>query len=208
MDDKSRRKDKIIDFVKEAAKREHKAKKNNEPTPVQNQTIKGNNNYQAGRDININKREVKRVILEPSPELLTPAQKQTIKEQITELVNIGVLAGEEKDDLFPFWWSRLQKKFRVNSYLELHQDQYSSVLRWLSQQRVLQRPRLRRRNNEAWRKEFYAGIWAKALKELGQPKQWVYDIVQERIGKTVSSLTELGERDLQKLHRILMSLGR
>ncbi|MBE7415123.1 MAG: hypothetical protein HS130_07815 [Deltaproteobacteria bacterium] len=199
------KKQKIIDLFKEAQKRGKPLGKSK--TPLISQIIEGNGNIQAGRDVNINRRVIKRVLLKPSPELLTPAQKQTIKEKISELVNIGAIAGKDKADLFPLWWSRLQKKFRVNSYLELHQAQYPLVLKWLSQQKAINRPKLRRRDNEAWRKELYLGIWGKT-KELKQPKEWVYFIVQERIGKTVSSLTELGERDIQKLYRILMSMGR
>lgn len=197
------RKNKVVQLFKEAKKKGRRAKK---PIALPaRQIIVGDGNIQAEGDIKINTREVKRFTIEPSPEHITPAQKQTIKEKIAELVEIGALAGKERESLFPHWWTALQRKFRVNSYHELNQDQYEEVLKWLSQQKAINRPKLRRRDNEAWRKEHYKAIWART-RELGKPKEWVYEITMERIGKGVTSLTELGERDLKSLYNIIMAM--
>ncbi len=200
------RKDKIVNFFKEAKRRAKKAvPKAAAPTPSANFHVNGDGNIMAGRDVNINKRVINRVKVEPTAAHITPAQKQTIKEKIGALVDIGVTAGKSPDDLFPHWWGRLQRKFRVNSYLVLRQDQYADVLLWLAQQKAILRPKLRRRNNEAWRKEHYAAIWAKTH-ALGFSKPQVYELVALKLGKRVDSLTELGERDLKKLYDIVMRM--
>ena len=202
------RKGKIIDFIKEAQKRGRGQQVNSATpdTPSEiNFYVNGNGNAIAGRDVNINKREFKRFSVNPLPEHVTPAQKQIIQEKLSELVAIGELAGKESAELYPQWWIRLKKRFHVNSYHELNQSQFEDVIKWLAQQKAMARPKLRRRNNDAWRKEHYKAIWAKQ-RQLGHPKEWVYLVVQERIGKVVDSLTSLGERDLVKLYRVLMAM--
>lgn len=203
-------KDNIINLLEEAKKRGRikktgSSKKEYKESPAHHQSVIGNGNIVAGRDVNINKREIKRVTLEPSPEYITPAQKQTIKEKIAKLVEIGVIAGGEKDKFFAQWWNRLQKRFRVNSYHELHQSQYDEVIKWINQQKALNRPKLRRRDNQAWRNDLYSAIYAKA-RQLKQPKEWVYLVVQERLGKVVESLIELGEQDLKRLYDIIIRM--
>jgi hypothetical protein len=168
-------------------------------------SINGDGNTVAGRDIYINKKEIKRYSVTPSPDCITPAQKQTIKEKITEIVERSAIAGGNRKALFPFWWSKLQKKFRVNSYQEILQYQYDAVMTWLSQQKAISRPKLRRPANDTWRNELYAAIWARQ-KELGMSKEWVYSAVYEKLGKVVSSLTELGERDLKKLYDLIIKI--
>ncbi|MDA8155605.1 MAG: hypothetical protein M0Z52_03995 [Actinomycetota bacterium] len=167
--------------------------------------VNGDGNITAGRDVNINARVTKRYKVNPTAEHITPAQKQTIQEKLTELVDIGVIAGKSRDELFPHWWGRLKRKFRASTYHELFQDQYDDVLLWLAQQKAILRPKLRRRDNDAWRKEHYTAIWTKT-RALGISKPQVYELVAIKLGKAVESLTELGERDLKKLYGIIMRL--
>jgi hypothetical protein len=203
----SDRKDKIIDFLEEAKKR-GKSISPSDDDRSSSQIIIGHGNYQAGGDINVNKRVVNKVSVKPLPEYVTPAQKQMIKEKIESLVDIGVSSGGERVSLFPEWWTRLHRKFNVNSYHELNQDQYADVLRWLSQQKAISRPKLRRNDNEKWRNSLYAAIWSRVKNQIGQDKSWVYGLVRDRLGKDISSLSDLGERDLKSLYDIIMRMGR
>lgn len=104
------------------------------------------------------------------------------------------------------WWGRLRnhKKFKVNSYLLLTQEQYPEVIKWLSQQRGINKPKLRRTDNYEWRKSCYASIYRK-MRDIGKDKAWVYSIAQKECGRKITSLTELREQELDHLCTTILS---
>lgn len=163
----------------------------------------------AGGDIHnhVNERIVTRPQVMRGPGYISPEVAAAIQKKVKALVDLEVAAGAEKTKAFAKWWSALKKHFAVPSYLEIPVSKGEHALDWLSQQRVIRRPRIRRANNDMWRAEHYRGIWARS-KELGMSRADVYQLVHEKLGKTVVSLKNLGERDLKKLYSIIFSLKR
>jgi transposase len=200
--------DKLVDLITEAIKRGRKSKASEDDVAGKSSGVEirdtafGDGAMIAGRDININRRQVKRTVVQTTQDHIAPDHKQKIKEKIAEIVDMHAKTADEKSELFAFWWGRLQKRFRVNSYHELSRDQYPAVLTWLNQQISMSLPKIRRKDNDAWRTKIYRSIWSKA-RSMGVSKEWMYDLVLQRIGKKVDSLTKLGERDLSKLHDIM-----
>lgn len=171
------------------------------------QRVSGDSNVVAGHDIYLNTKPPRpKVTVIASGDNISPSQKRTIQELIQEIVDTEITAGKyaSRSQGYPVWYSKLKKKFKVNQYALLHKDQYDSVIKWLSQQRAMLRPGLRRKNNDAWRSSLYRGIWARS-KELGLEKSRVYEVASDIAGDRISSLKELGERNLKKLYDRIFS---
>lgn len=162
----------------------------------------------AGGDIhnNINKKEIVRPNVIRGPEYISSSCARKIRDRIKTLVDNGLAAGDgEAKKLYAMWHTKLKKHFNVVSYLEIPVHHEKSAIDWLQKQKVLLRPKIRRASNDTWRKDHYAGIWSRAS-ELGMSKADVYLLVNERLGKNVVSLKNLGEQDLKRLYDIIFKI--
>lgn len=168
-------------------------------------SIVGNGNVQVGGDMHVNSRRIERPVVQPGPQHITEEQAFKLSELVKKAVEIEGIAGGETDKLFASWWSRLKKRFKVASYRMIPYGRGEEAISYMQQEVAKLRPKLRRRNNEAWRKEHYTAIWSRT-RELGYPKSWVYELAERRLCKKVDSLTALGEQDLKKLYTIIMAL--
>jgi len=201
MGDNEAIKAKVINLLKSAERK----------TPLQSatskapQSIVGNGNIQAGRDVNINKREVIRNEFTPGPEHITPAQARKIQKLVEKAAEIEEKAGADRGKVFAKWWKRVKDQYGVPTYLAIPAHLGDHAIGWLTQQVAIMRPKLRRTDNASWRNSLYTPIWAKA-RALGKSKGEVYAIAEERLGVKVSSLTKLGEQNLKKLYNILMAM--
>lgn len=195
-------KDKIIRLVKDHA----------EPDGRQGKTdirVDGSHNVVAGGNINgnvnITARMIERVSFSPDERHISDRQRAEIQRLVRKLVEKEEAGGMPRKRAFAKWYGALKKRYRVTSYMAIPRGLGEEAITWLRQQGAIKRSRLRRNDPRSWRKELYAAIWARS-RELGLSKGQVYRIVMERFGKRVSSISQLGERDLKKLHRIMMSL--
>lgn len=171
------------------------------------QVIQGDHNIQAGRDVNIQKKQVVRNQVVREPGEITDQQAHKIKNLIDKLVEIDVLAG--KPDSHGECHRRLWNRYEVTSYKKLRVEDFEDALSWLKQEVAKARPKLRRTNNQAWRNEHYKGIYAK-WREMGYEKEKIYAFAQNKLElkKPVNSLKKLGEQNLKKLHDIITRMNR
>jgi hypothetical protein len=169
------------------------------------QSVSGHHNVVAGRDVNINKREVTRLSVIPGPEHITEEQAKRLKDLVDKAAKIEIAAGSEPRKTYAKWWSELTNRYEVTSYRLIPRLLGSEAIKWLEQRAAMLRPKLRRANPLAWRVEHYAAIWARA-RELSMSKGAVYSLVKERLGLQVVSLKLLGEHNLKHLYNIMMSL--
>jgi len=171
------------------------------------QQNKGNGNFIVGRDLNLNPRTVVKNSINPGPEHITDEQALQVRELINKLAMMDKQAGRSSSH--QQWYTKLYKRFGITSYKLILLEQLEDVVLWLQQQKARQRPMLRRSNNPAWRKNIYSAIYARA-RELGIDKSQLYQIAYQKLkpDKPVNSLTELGERNLEKLRVYLFSLQR
>lgn len=199
MDDIKKKKGEIIDFLSVKAR-------SREPQPTDNSIkIKGNNNNIAGRDLYINKTDVTRTTFQPSDEHITQRQAKTIKDLVDNLVMKEEAGGMERARAFKKWWGVLKNRYAVTTYLAIPAHLGDEAISWLQQQSAIKRPKIRRGDNDAWRKELYKAIWARA-RQVGISKGEVYALALYRLGKRVTSLKQLGEQNLKALHGIVMRL--
>jgi hypothetical protein len=162
---------------------------------------------QVGGDLKINTREVHRTTVTPGPEHIRESDAYKIREVVKQIANIDITPGGKPS--FGKWYQRLCKKFRVTSYKLVPAERAAEAIAWLQQQRAMLQPKLRRKSNPAWRKNKYTGIYSRA-KELGLSHSQVHVLANERLDlrKPISSLTELCDRDLERLYNIVFSLPR
>jgi hypothetical protein len=168
-------------------------------------SIVGNGNVQVNGDVHVNSRRIERPSIQRGPQDITEEQAFKLYELVKKAVEIESIAGGDKRKLFASWWSKLKRRFKSTSYKQIPYERGEEAISYMQQAVAQLRPKLRRRDNEAWRKAHYTGIWSRA-RELGHPKSWVYELVEQRLGKKVDSLTALGEQDLKKIYTIIIAL--
>lgn len=170
--------------------------------------IQGNNNQVAGRDIinNINRKETIVRPFQPGPEHISAAQAKKLQDLVYKAAERESGGDPEKvGGKRAGWWSRLRNHYGVSNYREIPSHLGDEAIKWLQQQIAMNRPKIRRVDNQAWRNDHYKGIWAKA-REINMSKGEVYALVKDRLDKQVVSLTQLGERDLKKFYQIMMKM--
>jgi len=208
MDEEKDIKKTVVNLFEEAQKRGKRVPPPEKTTTFGDIKVEGNNTQIAGGDIvnyNAPPKQVTSRPFKPGPEHITAAQAQKIRDLIHKAAErtAGSDTGRIGHEI-QSWWGRLKKRYEVSTYREIPAELGNHAIKWLQQQIAMNRPKLRRSNNQDWRKEHYSAIWAKS-REKGISKGEVYALVADRLGKQVTSLTKLGERDLKKLYHIIMS---
>ncbi|HUU97382.1 MAG TPA: hypothetical protein VM487_16730, partial [Phycisphaerae bacterium] len=181
-----------------------------EPTPTiirlhpRFQTTTGDKStvINAARDVNYNPRITRRTVVQLGPQHLSAEQARNIQTRVEEIVQLEAESGRERN--YKKWWGKLKTHFRVPTYREIASAQYEDVIAWLQQQVALLRPKLRRTNNPKWRNSLYKGIWARA-REVGMSKEEVHAFAGSVLAMDAppDSLSDLGERNLKKVHDAL-----
>lgn len=202
-------KEKVVALFGEARQA---GKKVTPPTTIKktgNINVKGDNNQIAGGDIinQINHKEVTTNRYTPDREKnISAAQAKKLQDLVYRAAERDAGGDEKKiGRKRSKWWKMLKDHFEVPTYHDIPAHLGEHAIKWLQQQIAMNRPKIRRTNNQAWRNDHYRGIWARS-REIGMSKGEVYALVAERLGKQVTSLKNLGERDLKKLYHMIMSM--
>lgn len=165
--------------------------------------IEGNGNNVVH---NINPRIIKKNIITPTHEMLTPSQKKEIKEKIAELAKIDIDSGVSNKTAFSKWYKKLYNKFKVSSYAEIYQNDFDSAIKFLNQQKAMfLKGKLKKTDKEGWRKSNYRSINAR-LDQFGYDKTFAYEVAHRQTGKTITSLKDLNDTELKKLYGYIMNL--
>lgn len=171
------------------------------------QTIEGKSNIVAGRDVNINRKEYKKNIIQYDPGGKHISNEEAKK--ILDLKNKYVQLQKEAGLTITPWrlFTKLYNYFGVSSYKEIPNGKAQEAFNLINKEIGSLRPKIRRRNPDLWKKQFYNSIWALA-RELNLTKDEVYEIAYLKLNlrKRIYSLKELTQQNLQKLDRILKSI--
>ena len=153
----------------------------------------------------INERRTVKNVVDYGPESITGAHKVTIRELIRKIVKKEAAAGLTTQQAWSKWYSNLQLRFGFNTIAEAKDVDFEDMCTWLRRQGAIKRSKIRRRDNTAWRNELYAAIYAR-LRELGFKKPYAYRLAEVHLDKPITSLKDLGERDLKRLYDVVMRL--
>ncbi len=166
------------------------------------QKVSGKGNMVAGRDLTVAQKITRRneVIPDAGGRHITEQEAFGIKEQITKYSNLMKEAGLDPNPANV--WTCLYRHFQITSYREVPAGHADEAIKLIQVEIAKARPKVRRRNPEAWKKQFYTAIWA-AANQLGMSKEDVYHFANEQVGpkKPISSLTELTQKQLEHLDR-------
>lgn len=196
-------KGKVINLLEKAKEKGREIK---QPTVNINST--GNNNTLIAGDNNkiINtQKHVEKTEFTPGAEHITSAQAKAVQDAVKNLVSKEEAGGMTRSSAFAKWYGALKGRYNIPTYLAIPSHLGDEAIAWLKQQSAIKRTKIRRPNNQQWRNELYSAIWARA-RNLKLSKGDVYHIVNERLDKQVTSLKQLGEQNLKKLHRIIMAM--
>ncbi len=168
------------------------------------QTVTGNNNAVAGRDINIRtEKVVKKVTVKTDPggKHISNATARRITNLVKKYTETCIMAGDDPKKSSAKIWSQLKEEFCVTTYKEIDIRDSEKAIQWLETKINMLRPRIRRKDPEAWRRSFEIPIWAMA-KELGLSKPEVYTLATDKykLKKPINSLKELTQKNLEKLY--------
>lgn len=194
-----------------AVKKSRKAAKKTTATkPAKSQSasmsIQGNNNIQAGRDVIMTQKHVtKSPPVVPQSQHITDSQAKQILDALNDLGKRDFEAG--KGDTYASWKSRFykcpwlkSKDAGITSYKLVPAEQFDDAISWIQQQKAMNRPALRRTQNDTWRNDHYTKIYA-AAKTLQWGKSDIYSYAAEYLNlkKPITSLKDLGEQNLKAL---------
>ena len=199
MTDRDRHKDNIIELIRNVVSEMDK-----EDAEAKVVNISGTNNIVAGRDVTINKREIVRPAIKVGPEHISPRIAAQLQDLVRKAVEQDVASGDNERSAYAKWWSKLKKRFAVATYREIPDKLGEEAVRWMKIEIAKNRSKLRRTDKTTWRNELYKGIHARA-RELGMSKGELYALANDRLSKNITSLKQLGERNLKKLYNIIMA---
>jgi hypothetical protein len=199
-------------FNKAKSKGDEKDPDTEKPKRSTNISITGNNNITSGGDINISgdlnlspRPKIERPQFTPGPQHIEAKQAKQIKDAVDNLVSKEEAGGMPRKKAYSKWWGVIKDRYEVSTYKEISYHLGDEALSWIKQQSAIKRTKIRRTDNTKWRNELYGAIWARA-RNLNLSKGEVYNIVYTNLEKRVSSLTQLGEQNLKKLHSIIMRI--
>ena len=171
------------------------------------QTVEGQSNIVAGRDLNIHTKRIVRkttVQTDPGGKHISNSTAREIQRLVREIIDMHSAAGIEAKRTAPRIWNRLKKEFGVTTYKEIAIGDSDKAIQWLQKQVAMARPKLRKKDPERWRQSFYKPIYARA-NDLRMSKEQLYILAQDRLSlrKPISSLKDLTQKNLEKLHHIM-----
>ena len=168
------------------------------------QAITGNNNVQtvSGNVVYTPKHTVKNTIT-PRPTDISEEQHYQIKQKIHELAKIDEEAG--LGNTHGKWTNIFKKEFQLTSTARLGATRFDDAMQWFRATIGKERNKLYGKNTDALKKRMRKAVQGKRVL-LGMTKPELYALAEERLGKAISSTTDLGVQRLRKLDRILQGM--
>lgn len=155
----------------------------------------------AGGDINYSPKQINRTEFTPDERHISSEQAVKIKNLIDELVDMDASAGKDKGRSYGMWWKMLTNEFKIASYRELPRESFDEAVLFLRQAKARNLPKIRRKDNELWRRKHYGTIFGIAKKGMGWSDEDVHQFASAKFKKQVASLSDIGEQDLARLAR-------
>lgn len=171
---------------------------------VPNLHIVGNGNVQAGGNINFTtEKVVHKVVVQTGVGTVTASEKAELKRLKDEWVEVHN-AIKKSPLTHGAAWGRFYKHFKVNSYSELHSEQFNEACSWFKRQiAMLRRMPTAKRKDPSWRSSKIRYVKVVCKNDLGHER--AYDpYILERFGKT--SLADLTDLELEATYAYIAGL--
>jgi len=190
--DRERRRRFVEQVIQSKAKPKKRLKADEPPSGVSiSQKVgKAQNVIAAAGNVNIATKHVTRTEFTPDERHLSPEQALKIQDLVKELAEMDVAAGKGEAKSFQTWWSYLKNTFKVTTYKEIPKERFDEAVSLLQQAKGMNLPKIRRKDNELWRKQHYRSIFGTAKKGMGWSDEQIHDFASLKLGKDVTSLSE------------------
>jgi hypothetical protein len=164
--------------------------------------IVGNNNIRVyGNYINTDRISQNTKVMHDPDKHITNAQAKEIRDRVQK---IAESRSRESKYSFPRAYIALHNRYNITSYELLSKDQYEDAIKWLDKQIAIYRPKLKKVDNEQYRKDMYKSIHARANQLNVNIHEFASSALE--LKNPISSLTELSDTRLKKLYRKLYSI--
>lgn len=168
------------------------------------QSITGDNNVQAGRDVKIfTKTPREKKVIARKVGGVMPGELKQIKDWIEELADGEI--GIPRKQAFGKWGKIFLNTFNLDKREELFSTQMGDVEKWFIQQRALQTRDQRSKAPQIWQNKRIGAIKA-AMRQMGATNESYYPDVARRLRmkKPFGSLKTLTKRDLERVYTLAM----
>lgn len=176
------------------------------------QEVNGNNNTQIGvnyGDIIETKKVIKHInIIHDEKLYITDGQAKQLRDKINEIADLRSKASnEDKSKCYKYVYNELYNHYDISSYKLLPKEKFEEAIKWLDKQKAYRyRPKLRKADNEEYRKQLYKSIHSKAT-QLGWSSEELYSFINDYLQpkNLIKSLKEMSDARLKKVYDKLFS---
>jgi len=168
------------------------------------QSIVGDNNVQAGRDLNMFSRPpVIKHVIERRPGSVSSQELRQIKSWIEDLADGEV--GMTRKSAFGKWGAIFLNTFGLVKREEFSSAQMPEAQRWFIQQRAIQTREQKSKAPENWLRQRFSAIKA-AMNEMQLTNETYYPELARRLRmkKPFSSLKDLTKRDVDRVYNLVL----
>jgi hypothetical protein len=168
------------------------------------QVITGDNNVQAGRDVNVftEPPKIKKTI-ERREGSVVADELWRIKGWIEELAEGEI--GMPRKAAFGKWGAMFLNRFKLDKREELLSDQMGEAEEWFKLQRAIQTRGQKTKAPDEWRRKRIGAIKA-AMNQMGVTNENYYPVLSRRLRmrKPFVSLKDLTKRDLDRVYNLAL----
>lgn len=142
--------------------------------------------------------------IKPGPEHIPPKQVKALLELIREAADHDLASGRSESGALVNSWKPLNRRYGVPSYRLIPREFGDDAIAWMTQRVARLRSRLNGADYVPWRTELYVAIYTQA-RQLGYSKDKLFAIAFDHLGKRITTLKQLDDQDLKKLHGLIVS---
>ena len=142
--------------------------------------------------------------IEPGPEHILPKQVKALQELVWEAADHDIAAGRSDSGAAVNSWNPLNRRYGVESLRLIPREFGDDAIAWMTQRIARLRSRLNGADYVPWRTQLYAAIYAQA-RRLGYSTDKLFAIAFDHLGKRITTLKQLDDQDLKKLHGLIVS---
>jgi hypothetical protein len=171
------------------------------------QEITGSHNIQVSGDFIKTEKVTRKNTITPNYDInISQAQAKQIKDKVNEMA--ASVPKEKISNEYRKIWTSLNNKFKLTSYLLMTKEQFDDAMKFLNKMDVsYYRNKLKKNNNEEWRKKTITAIRARA-NNLRMNRDDFYEYVKRvlLLKKPILSITELSDTRLKQLYTKIFSV--
>ena len=157
-----------------------------------------------GRRIDSQERDPLPSTIKPGPEHISLEQVKALRELVNEAADHDVALGSEVAEAVKYAKQPLLRRYSVPDYLLIPKEFGDDALEWMRGEVEKLRSGPDETGYAPWRTELYVAIHRQARKSKYSTGQ-LYAMASDHLGKPITTLKQLNDEELKKLHGVIVS---